>query len=151
RSRAVCCCGGDPWRAAPRPPRPAAAAPAPAPAARRCPCAARHARLPTRRCGRLLCSCHYATPVPQVRRDSPSLVTRPVGMERATCPARSLLVLLPRRARQAFVAMAPAPGLRQLQLAEGRVLGVMLPRLAALEVLRVDLGDLHAAVAHEPR
>ena len=47
--------------------------------------------------------------------------------------------------------MRAPPSLAELEAGDRRELGVLDTGLTALEVLQVDLGDLDAAVPHEPR
>src|SRR5260221_9366232 len=47
------------------------------------------------------------------------------------------------------VGMGAAPPLPQLEVVDGRELGVLDAGLPALEVLQIDLGDLHTAVAYQ--
>src|SRR5690242_5124572 len=49
------------------------------------------------------------------------------------------------------IALTPSACLAELELTDRRVLAVVETRLAALEVLQIDLGHFHIAVAHEPR
>jgi len=50
-----------------------------------------------------------------------------------------------------MIGVVAAPFLAELQIVDRREFGVLRARLTALEVFEVDLGDLDAGVAHEPR